>query len=250
MKTTAIMTFVTIAFVLSSVCFAAQEFGPPAPYAQKGGFAAGVGYYYYKGTFEDDDGTELPGYLLQNIVFVQGSYGFADGWEGYVRVGMADATAEEVEPDLVPGVDFEGDFRPYFGVGLRGMFLSHLPVPIGPVFQYNYYSTYEEEIVPGVTVEFTDAYDLSVGLGAIIPDPLGLGTLYGGVFGYWAKASGVFDVPAMEFNESYDYQEKGSVGGFFGLGLPLGSGLKLNFEGQYKSEFTASVSLNKAFGVE
>jgi hypothetical protein len=248
MRTAAVLTFVIIAFGIGSLVFAAQELGPPMPYAGKGHVAAGLGYYYYKAQFECDDGEDLPGNVIQNIVFVQASYGVFDGWEIYGRAGMGDVLAEEVEPDLAPGVDFEGDFKFFGGVGVRGMFKTHLPVAIGPIFQYNFYSGYEDEVIEGVTVEYKDAYDVSIGVAFAAPSPMGIGLIYGGGFAYWAKATGAFDVPDMQLVMSEDYQEQGSVGGFLGYRLPLGSGLNLNFEGQYKSDFTVSVSLNKALG--
>jgi hypothetical protein len=255
------VTAVAIAVLWTGACYALSELGSPLPQAPRGGFAGGVGYANYTSTWEFDggenDGDEVPGDIKQNYIFVQGSYGFLPGWEAYGRVGMANATIGEVPGIFDEKVKFEGDYKVYFGAGMRGLIYGTETFQVGPFFQYNKYSTYEKDLEGSINtspvtvpVDFADAYDVNFGLAGDYPIGAA-GLLYGGVLAYWAKGTGTFSLPeAYGGTMSQDFNEKGVVGGLLGLRLPLGSGLNLNFEGDYKSGMTFSVSINKAFGMK
>ncbi len=263
MRTLLLFTLlVAVVVCWTGIGFALQEIGSPIPKAPQGGFAAGIGYTYFNSQWEYDggdyDGEALPGDISQNFIYAQGSYGFLPGWEGYATLGVASATIDEAlstEDGADEAVAFETDRKFYFGVGLRGVIYGTETFQVGPFLQYNKLSTYEEDLEASFTgnpvdvpVTFADAYDLNVGLG--LNYPVGAaGMLYGGVFAYWAKGSGEFELPDPIGTISQDFQEQGSVGGFLGLRLPIGSGLNLNFEGGYKSDISAGISINKAFGM-
>jgi hypothetical protein len=246
MRTATVLTIVIAVFALGSMALASAEFGPPTPVAQQGQFAVGVGYNYSASEWENEDADTVDEYCAkQNQMFVQGTYGVVNGLEVYGRLGMADATIEApLERDIGDPTDFEGDYELYYGVGVRGHFKSHLPVIVGAVFQYNRLSTYEatDFIMPGLDVSYEDGYDVSVGLS--LEHVLSIGSIYGGGVAHWAKGSATAIIPDAG-TITANYQEKGNVGGFLGLRLPLGSGLIANFEGQYKSDFSVSVSLGK-----
>ena len=265
MRTLSILVLLAAVMVIwAGACYALLEAGSPIPYSPRGGFSAGVGYQYSKSGWEYDggeglegeslDGEDLPGDITQNYFYGQARYGFMPGWEAYLNLGAVNATVEQVigPPDADEAVDFDGDYKIFYGAGLRGLIYGTQQYQIGPFFQYNMYSDYKKDLTVSmggqdftVPVEYVDAYDMSVGLG--INYPVGAaGMLYGGAFAYWSKGTAKFE---MQQTMEYDVKEQGIVGGFLGLRLPLASGLQLNFEGMYRSNATASVSINKAFGM-
>jgi hypothetical protein len=156
---------------------------------------------------------------------------------------------------LVGDVNFEGDYKPMFGLGVRGVIYSTPALDIGPVFQYNFYSSYDDELDTGLTdhlpgpiivgAEYTDAYDLSAGIG--LHHSTGFAELYGGAFVYWAKASVSMTLSELGMNQA-DFEESGSAGGFLGITLPLMGGLSLDAEAHYKSGVSAGISLGTTFG--
>jgi hypothetical protein len=257
-----LLTAVTV--VWTGASYALLEIGSPIPYAQRGGFSAGIGYQYYKSGWEYDggedpeghslDGEDLPGDITQNYLYVQARYGFMPAWEAYVNLGATDSRVREVmsPPQVDEAVDFEGDYKVFYGVGLRGLIYGTEKFQVGPFFQYNKYSNYHDDIEVSmqdqdvtIPVGFSDVYDMNFGLAVNYPVGV-IGMLYGGAFAYWVKGTGKFETPQVVLE--YDFKEQGSVGGFLGFRLPLGSGLQLNCEGLYKSDMVASISLNKAFG--
>jgi hypothetical protein len=267
MRTLSIVALLAAVTVFwTGACYALLEIGSPIPYSPQGGFSAGIGYQYHTSGWEYDggedlqgeslDGEDLPGDITQNYLYAQARYGFLPGWEVYVNVGAVDSKVAEVmsPPQVDEAVDFEGDYKIFYGAGLRGLIYGTEKYQVGPFFQYNMYSDYEDELAVStggqdltVPVSFVDAYDMNFGLGVnYLVGPVGM--LYGGAFAYWVKGTGKFEMPQLVLE--YDFKEQGSVGGFLGFRLPLGSGLQLNFEGLYKSNVTASISINKAFGMK
>ena len=248
----------------AAACLAAQELGPPEPYARHRGGALALGYAYYSSEWERMSALSETFDIDMYFIFVEGAYGFAPGWEAYTHLGAAkpeirgEGTMESVG-DYTAEIVFDGSYKFYFSLGLRGVLAeSEHGWGFGPVFQYNYYSDYDDtmifEDVPSlgdvdVKATYKDAYDVNIGVAALYDSHLG--PVYFGIFGYWARGRARFEFTGLGYGPvTYDFEEKRNAGAYAGWRLPFGDGgWHLNLEGMYKSGPSFAVSFNRVFGV-
>ncbi|MDP3048483.1 MAG: hypothetical protein Q8N12_03510 [Thermodesulfovibrionales bacterium] len=96
--------------------------------------------------------------------------------------------------------------------------------------------------------------NLGVGLQGKIGDVI----IYGGPVAYWVKnktewagklgAGTVYTATGTNtYVVSTTYKEKGNIGGFAGVRVPLSKSLNLEVEGQYKSRFSMGGALTYSF---
>jgi hypothetical protein len=255
-----IVTVLTSALVLIGSAGYAQELGQPQPFSEKGQITVGLGYYYYQSEWESDDPNMEPGSVMQNYIHAVLSYGLVEDWECYIMVGVADQVAEEAFPFDTPA-DLEDGFKPNAAVGFRGLLYKTPTFGLGPIFHAGIYSSYEDEkegtiTVPGVgpipatiAQKSADTWDVNVGLG--LQYDLEKVLIYGAPFYYMAKArgEGTITTPAGVEEISAEGEEKNNVGGLVGVTFPLAEGIKVNFEGQYKSDVSFSAFVSKSFSL-
>jgi hypothetical protein len=245
---------------LSGMALAGQELGSATPQNPEGRWSVGAGYYYYEAKWKAEDTDELDlADVSQSMAFAGVGYGFTENWEAYLKVGGANWSSMAALP-VTPLGEIEGDYKPFFSLGLRGSVYRQERFAVGFVGQYTYFSSYDitrtgetgvDEKEPyEAAVDFKSLYDLNLGLNFdYIPT---WGVLYLGWF--WFRGAGkgeasieVGDDPAVTF--ASDIEENGYMGGFGGLRFEFGRGWNVTVEGQYKTRGSASVSLNKVFGV-
>jgi hypothetical protein len=249
-----------VLMLIAGMSLAGQELGSATPQSPEGKWSVGAGYYRCEAEYqaEDTDRLDLSD-VSRNLAFVGVGYGFAENWEVYLRAGGADWTSLGALP-VTPRGNVEAGYKPFFSLGLRGSVYRKDIFALGFIGQYNYFFKYDvaQSGETGVDVKepytaevnFKDVYDLNLGLNFdIVPS---WGAVYVGWF--WFRGAGraessieVADDPAHVF--AGDIEENGHMGGFGGLRLEFGRGWNVTGEVQYRTRGSASISLNKVFGV-
>ncbi len=112
---------VVLVLCVAGTSFASSYLGPAEPNAPAGKFSLGVGYFYYDDQFKKSG---IQTTLKQNQVYLEGTYGFAKDWEGYLRLGGADARFTNSNNDF----NFNDTAKFYTGLGARGVLYRFSPV--------------------------------------------------------------------------------------------------------------------------
>ena len=103
---------VLVIFLLfAGAAHAASLLGPAEPDAAAGKFSSGVGYFYYDDKWKNGGSFNI----IQHQAFLEGSYGLYRGMELFLRFGGTDV-------DLSDDLSFKDNYRPYGGIGVRGVF--------------------------------------------------------------------------------------------------------------------------------
>jgi hypothetical protein len=258
MKTIAVLAMISGLLILSGAAYA-DQYGAPEPTAKEGGFALTMGHTFYDSKWESSDFANSIR-VFQSRAFVQGSYSFMKNWEGYVRGGVADFRSKDFYDDANGGLfgatgfgDFREGYQPYAAAGIKGLVYSDGIFAFGPFAQGTYqFADYKSDVFLNsanyVEFKFKNPWDVTVGIAGQVK-VMGL-TLYGGPFGYWTgakvEARGVSG--GVPESGSARPEEKGNIGGFFGVKGPLFiKNLSINAEVQLKSEISTGASLTYSF---
>jgi len=244
---------VLVLFATSSLVYAGQ-FGPPEPAAKEGKVSIGTGYFYYSAKWEDEEGDEVK--LRSNEAYLQLSYSFIKGWEVYGRVGGTDIKFSDVieaQPlFFLPARDFKDGLKLFGTLGLRGLLYDSPKFGIGPFFQYSRYGSHKDDFIfvpEYIEAKFKDRYDISGGLS--LQAKFGSASIYGGPVFYRARAEVEVNstniLTGATGTRSFKIKEKGDIGGFAGLRLPLTKNLNFEVEGQLKSKFSVGGALTYSF---
>ena len=250
-------------FAIGSMAHAGQ-FGPPEPTAKQGKVAVGAGYFHSSakwkpGKVNDEWKTKS---IDQNQIYAQVSYGLVKDAEVYLRLGGADMKADifntTVDNSALSGFksDLKDDMKPFSTIGAKGIVYRNKNFAVGLFVNITFYSDYNDKTAgteSGAAVmqemNIKSQREINIGIGA--QGKIGDITLYGGPVAYWTKASvhRQWREPSGRINSPEDntYKEKGNVGGFAGLKIPLGKNFSVEVEGQYKSDFSAGAALTYSF---
>lgn len=253
MKRLVVIIGVLMLFLVSNVVYAGQ-FGPPEPATKEGQLSLGIGYFYHSARWKpkatDWDSVKIN----QNQAYLQVGYGFVKNWEGYLRVGGADARVKEAFLFDSGTSGFKDSLKPFATIGFKALLYSSPYFGMGPFLQASLYSDYEDTktgTILGVPVSegirIKNPWDVNLGVG--LQGKIREATLYGGPVVYWAgsKVEGEAGALGVMETESTAYKERNFVGGFAGLRLPLGKGFNVEVEGQLKSRFSFGGALTYLF---
>jgi hypothetical protein len=257
---------VLMLFAICSTAYAGQ-FGSPEPTAKEGKVALGVGYFYYSAKSKPKDTENWDeSKSSQNQAYVQLGYGFVKNWEAYLRVGGADIKSKDAFSTASPRAGFKSDFedgyKPSGTLGVKGIFNISNSFGIGPFFQASLYSSYEDS-ASGTNSGFSETQTMKVkkqreiNLGVGLQGKIGETIVYGGPVAYWARSKAewtgkvtgaVYAATGTDTATlSTTYKEKGNIGGFAGIRIPLIKSLNLEVEGQLKSRFSMGGALTYSF---
>lgn len=192
----------------------------------------------------------------QNQAYLQLGYGIAKNWEAYLRVGGADATSKGLFDFDDATSDFKDSYKPFGTIGVKGVFNVSDSFGIGPFLQASLYSSYKDKktgVVDGdtweVTAKFKNPREINFGIG--LQGKIGDVIIYGGPVAYWTMFKAEWTATDVATGDtgsaSTTDKEKGNVGGFAGVRVPLGKGLSLEVEGQMKSKFSMGGALIYSF---
>ncbi len=231
------------------------QIGPPQPRAEQYGYSLGMGVHNVQSRWVPCDYD-----VDRNRIYLEGSYGFTAGLEGFGRVGVSDWVINDIE-SYEAGMtrDVSSDGYPAFvSGGLRGEAWRFGNGSIGGCFEAAWYSAQErairwqhdvyQELLFDSTVEFNAA--LTVGY------DLGRSVVYAGPLVHFAYTRA--DVRTHEFGPEWDIEEsvdaltirdKGGCGGFLGWRTPIGqNGWHLQLEGAgLTGGFAGSLGLFRAW---
>ncbi|MCG2709600.1 MAG: hypothetical protein L6246_04665, partial [Thermodesulfovibrionales bacterium] len=202
-----------------------------------------------------------------NQAHLQLGYGFVKNWEAYLRVGGADfKAAPGFETTGRSGIksDFKDGYKPFGTIGVKGVFNVSDSFGIGPFFQASLYSSYKDSSSGTVSTGSSETQEVKVknpreiNLGIGLQGKIGETIIYGGPVAYWVKnktewagklgAGTVYTATGTNtYVVSTTYKEKGNIGGFAGVRVPLSKSLNLEVEGQYKSRFSMGGALTYSF---
>ena len=211
--------------LFSGTVFAGQ-FGAPEPVARYGGISLGVGYFYSFDKLEADNSKDYK--VTQNQIYLQLSAAISK-MEFYIRGGGADFKID----DAFGNSDFTDNYKLFGTAGIRGIFDLNPYFGIGPFIQGSLYSKYTDQ-----NVEIKDGNEINVGFA--LQGRIDRILIYAGPFLYWTHAK-VSGSGTGSLNESNNF------GGFGGIRIPLGQGLNIELEGQYRQEFSAGGSISYSF---
>jgi len=215
-----IVLLLVLAFTASPAL--AFHIGPATPAAGHGQVELGGGYFFYQAELDDAD-------IEQNRPYLQVGYGMGiekePRWEVYLRGGAADLRDE---------ANFDSEYQPFGGVGLKGAFYDGSHFGWGMAVQGDYFADFESA---GIDIRHL----WEVELGFPFQGRLGPFILY---------LSPVFYHTQMKAENSFGSEmkmtEDGNFGGFGGFGLDLGP-VRFEAEAQYKSDWSAGGFLSVRF---
>lgn len=262
-----VVIIISILFITGNMAYAGN-FGSPEPTANAGKASLGVGYLYYSSDWKPDDtsffgieGVWRETDVKSDQVYIQASFSFVKNWEVYLRFGGADVKVENAFWGLK---DFKADFKPFGTAGIKGLVYNKGYFGLGPFVQANYiFQNFKDEIsgyvdLGGGTVVFVSdkrkykhPWDINVGFAFYIKNE-GI-SLYGGPFIYWGKAKIEDEISvsgsgiSISDSDSTTYKEKGNLGGYLGVKVPLGEGFNLEVEGQAKKNLSVGAALTYSF---
>lgn len=247
-------SFVVLFLAAAGVVHAGQ-FGPASPTAKPGQISQEIGYVHSEGKWTTsksepfDDGT-----LTQNQVYIQAGYGLAPLWEGYFRLGGADAELENAFADPDDSSLSDG-IMPFASLGVRGLLYDSEYVDIGAFAQGSYFAPYEDSksyVDPDFgpvkeTLELKHLWEANVGM--TLQGSLGKHAVYAGPVLYFGEGKLYAEaetaaVPGLTDKSDGTYEMDGNLGGIAGVSLSLGHSLNLTVEGQYRGkEYSFGASL-------
>jgi hypothetical protein len=197
-----LVAVILTALTLTGSTLALAPMGPPTAGLKTGQFRVGVEYSY------SDEDMQVEGDTIDNVtsnmIFGNLGYGIMDEWEVFVRLGAADASADDVEGT---GIDISGDLQFAWGFGTKVTFLKQENINWGALFQMTWVKS--EDTVEGADVKF-DFYDMQIALGPTwkINDTF---SIYGGPFVHFIDG----DVD-IEGYDTGDLEEDEAFGGYVG----------------------------------
>jgi hypothetical protein len=185
--------------------------------------AFSVGYFYENQKLDVKDWDDTAKFTSHQV-YVEGAFGFAKGWDAFLRFGGATAKGSEEYFDA----DFKDDFTPYGSIGVRGYLPITKDISVGPFAKFNYYGNWDNKIY-GLDVKVKDTYDFMGGvLGKITIQKV---AVYGGPFYYYIHSK--VDVDYLGDSK---VEGKQDFGGLLGVKVPVAANLSVNAEGQYKND--------------
>lgn len=221
----------------------AVTFGPAQPTAEKGQMTFGVGLFSYNADWESSQFTGDLG-AKQTRYGVQLNRGLTDNWEIYLRAGTADL---EVEDAFVTD-DFEGDFKPFGTLGVKGLVHQGPMLNVGLFAEGSYFAQTDDKgtmtignTSQSVRIEFEDSWEANVGLS--FEGEVEGAQLYGGPFltaregDVWSTITGKTD----------NFEEVDNLGLFAGVRWALKNGVQIDLEGQLRSGFSVGTAVYLPF---
>jgi hypothetical protein len=212
---------VLIALALTGSALALAPMGPPTAGLKTGQFRAGADYSYSNMDFKIDwgDGFNTAKDIKTNMIFANIGYGLTDDWEGFVRLGAANAKTEYYEGDG----GHTGDYKFAWGLGTKYTFLKQENLNWGVLFQIGWLkSEYKDSGTVNTTTwdePYTlDVYDIEIALGPTWKVAEGL-SIYGGPFFNIVRGNIDDDYSNSVGGSdswSYDVKEKSIFGGYVG----------------------------------
>jgi hypothetical protein len=225
--------------VLTGTSFA-QHIGPGTPVKNKDGNIAtpnvGIGYSYYNSKWDDFDIEQNQTYLHVGAVFGDLS---TPNYEAYLRIGASDLKEEDD--------DFDADFEPFYGAGLRCEFVQGRIWGLGGVFQAAYMYKFTDKvtgIVNGVNLDDKVNVKNMVQLDAAAPIQVKLrdSLLYFGPLVYYSTAKVKID--SLDYSDRFD--EDYNFGGYAGVAFRF-QNVSIEIESEYRSDFSGSALVSFTF---
>jgi len=230
MKTVMIVIMV---LALCSPAYALSFMGPATTELAQGQYSLGLDY-----TYSEMD-VELSGYgsswteeIETNMLFTNLSYGNTNGWEVFLRLGLANVEAD----------DFDGDNEFAYGLGTKATLGNYSGLDWGVLFQIGWFEGDDTVtgFLPGYGVVTADqeveAYEIQIALGPTYDG--GNYKIYGGPFFHLVDGDYDFDIPGVA-SGSFDIEEESVFGGYIGTSIELPSNSDIGVEFQFTGDAQA-----------
>jgi hypothetical protein len=224
MKNVLILT-VVLMLSCSSAALATGLFGPAQPQGKAGTVSLGPGFLAYTGEWNGDNKAE------QSQAYAQLGVSLTDNFEIYLQGGAADLQLEAFDEGYVPFGTF----------GFKLLFTDSKPVNVGFFAQGSYFDDYEGFWSSGESLTFTKNWEANGGI--VLQTVIEGALLYGGPIFYAREG----DVENSTNNTTASYEEQGNFGSFLGIRWPLKSGINIDIEAQYKTEFSGGGAIHFLF---
>lgn len=212
----------------SSAALATGLFGPAQPQGKGGTVSLGPAFLVYTGKWNNDQKAE------QNQIYAQLGVSLTDNFEIYLQGGGADLQLQT----------FDEGYRPFGTLGFKILFSHSRPVNVGFFAQGSYFDDFEGAGIDPLTgtagtLTFTKNWEANGGL--VLQTVLEGATLYGGPIFYAREGEAEIGTTTV------DFEEEGNFGGFLGTRWPLKTGINIDLEAQYKTEFSGGGAIHFLF---
>lgn len=255
-----ILAFVIFSTFIFSTALHAGQFGPPEPASKDtNGWSFGVGYFFYQDKIGGDDGYNK---IRQHQIYLEASKSIARYFEVYLRFGGANATLKDIFTSDDPSVsfdktDYDGGWRPFETLGLKGYFPVSDMFGIGAFAQGTYYFGSFKDSFGGTIggtgfsadFELKDWWNFTCGaaLQAKLPHDI---LVYAGPYFFWSEitvSSSITALGTSYYNGESTLRDESHVGGYLGLVLPVTKQFRFNIEGQYSKELSGGITVSYSF---
>lgn len=241
---------IALALALSAApAFASQPVGGAAT-AAPCRFELSGGYFYSKDKWDSNTIEREPKFTA-NTYYGQLAFGFAPGWDIYMRGGASDSKSEG-------NLRVENDGNFFGGFGFHGRFGQYKPwhLAFGPVGNIMFYENWKKQtgsaVIQGTpvsgSVRLKDHYSASIGIG-LQWTPIPCFTFFTGPFYFYEKAKLEFNLsgPDRTFSDSDNMKTKKPFGPRFGMIVRLSDYLNMTIEGQYRDYLSGGASIGIPF---
>ncbi len=254
-----ILVFVICSTFIFDTTIQAGQFGPPEPASKDtNGWSFGVGYFFY----QDKIGDETFSKIQQHQIYLEVSKSIARYFEVYLRFGGADATGKDIFISDDPTVtfdksDFDGDWRPFETLGLKGYYPVSNIFGVGVFAQGTYYFDSYKDTLTGTIAgipfsaqfEFKNWWNFTCGAALQAKLPYDI-LVYAGPYFFWSEITAGSTISALGTtyaNDDSTLRNESHAGGYLGLVLPVTKQFKVNLEGQYSKELSGGILASYSF---
>lgn len=285
------LAFAAALAVLASTGLQAQFFGAPSPSGQTRHHVFSMGYTRVSERFDShhcningsvtgaggfSSGFDCSGdgrTVRSNRFWLADSYAFNDKWEINGELGGQDIRIDnifrvEVNGQNIVDSTFSQGYRPYGGLGVRGLFVAGKHHGFGMIANTHYFGKFSQSIKGTITdpfgnvIAYTDSFgvsnhwDFNFAL-AYQYRWAGGSAWYIGPYGYWTNPSWnsaaslsitFLGVPySVSGGGSTDMRPAHPYGAMTGVRVHLNDHWRLLAEAQYRSGFTGTIGFGYAF---
>lgn len=231
------LVFLWFSTLLCGVCGATgfiEAIPPVDDYRQE------IGVYHQELDLEAQDAGFPDLELTQNRVYLQMEVPADEALVLYVRLGAAGIELEGAEAAGIPSDTFDDRYRPWGGVGLKGVLGTNPYVNLGYFVEGSYYARFDDQVA-GTSIELEKFWDATAGV-ALQLQYQGIG-LYAGPVAYVSRAELTIGSGSAAIASDY----RGDANGVrAGMKIPLGTMMYLTLDGVFGDRTAWGGTLNFA----
>jgi len=230
----------------------AGQFGAPELSADDKYISVGGGYFYNADKWTLKSNSKDYKYS-QNQIYLQFSAA-SNNIESYFRGGVADLKIDNAFAASSSDTNFNDDYK-FFGIiGVKGFFSINRNFGIGVFAQgsfFPHYTSNANDLVSGIPetqeLQIKDYGEADFGL--TLQGKFDKILLYAGPFCYWTHANleATITRAGLTTSSASSNFKQSNLGGVAGIKIPIVRKINIEFEGQYRHEFSGGGAIIYSF---